>query len=163
MGGQIEIQNQRKINGEPVGDLRVRHSRLRGGQLEGPLVVRMIDELPIFAVAAVFAEGQTTVRDAVELRLKESDRIAAICRELGALGANIEEHQDGFTIEGGPPLQGGRVRPGKDHRMAMALAVAGLNARDPVTVEGSEIISESFPSFVRSLTQLGGSITEEDQ
>lgn len=163
MGARIEIRNRKQVHGEPIGDLQVQHSQLQGILLENPQVVRMIDELPIFAVAAAFAEGQTTVRDAGELRLKESDRITALSRELGALGVNIEEHQDGFTIQGSSTLQGGRVRPGKDHRMAMALTVAGLNARDPVVVEGSEIISESFPGFARSLAHLGASIIEEDK
>ena len=163
MGARIEIRNRKQIHGEPIGDLQVQHSRLKGILLENPQVVRMIDELPIFAVAAACAEGKTAVRDAGELRLKESDRIAALCRELNVLGVNIEEHRDGFTIQGGGPLQGGRVRPGKDHRMAMALAVAGMNAANPVIVEGAEIISESFPSFSRELTKLGGLIIKEEK
>ncbi|MFO8036249.1 MAG: 3-phosphoshikimate 1-carboxyvinyltransferase [Anaerolineales bacterium] len=163
MGARIEIRGLRQAHGEPVGDLRVRHSSLQGIQLGDPLVVRMIDELPVFAVAAACAEGETTVKDAGELRLKETDRISALREELRKLGVGIEEREEGFTIQGGAPLMGGRVGAHGDHRMAMALAVAGLNAEKPIEIEGAEMVEESFPGFGRTLKSLGGDVVMEGE
>lgn len=155
MGADIQVANPSEVSGEPVGDIIVRHSQLRGADISGALVVRMIDEFPAFAVAASFAQGVTTVRDAAELRLKESDRISAICQELRALGVQINETPDGFIVQGGRPLHGGAVQVHGDHRLAMALAVAGLAAQEPVVVQNAEIIAESFPGFVSTLHALG--------
>ncbi len=157
MGGEIEVENPRETCGEPVGDLRVRHSRLRGRTVSGELVVRMIDEFPAFAAAAAFAEGPTLVQDAGELRYKESDRISALCAELRALGVPAEEMPDGFRLPGGGAL-GGSVDPHGDHRLAMALAVMGLAARGPVQVAGAEIMRESFPDFAAVLAGLGAQL-----
>ncbi len=161
MGADIQISSLPELDGEPVGDLTVRASALHGTHVEGSLVVRMIDEFPAFAIAAAFAQGKTTVRQAEELRYKESDRIAAMCAELRALGVPVQEAQDGFCIQGGAPLRGGSVQSHGDHRLAMALAIAGLASQEPVTVEGAEVIDESFPTFVETLRKLGGQLTFE--
>ena len=158
MGADIHVENETEQAGEPVANLRVRSSRLCSGQVCGPLVVRMIDEFSVFGAAAAYAKGVTEVREAAELRLKESDRISTLVQELNALGADAKEQADGFTIAGGQSPLGGTATAHGDHRLAMAMAVAGLAARGPVTVEGAEIIDESFPGFVQSLRGLGARI-----
>jgi 3-phosphoshikimate 1-carboxyvinyltransferase len=158
MGADLRIANLAQQGGEPVGDLIIAHSQLQGIQVGGELVVRMIDEFPAFAVAAAFAEGDTVVSDATELRHKESDRISAMCRELSVLGVDVTEKPDGFTLRGGRLPQGGQVDPHGDHRLAMSLAVAGLASRSPVTVQNAAIIGESFPEFAQLLQSLGANI-----
>jgi len=160
MGAQIEVSNLHETCGEPAGDLTVRYRRLHGTQISGERVVRMIDEFPAFAAAAACAEGPTQVQDAQELRYKESDRIAALCVELRALGVAAEETPDGFILPGGG-VRGGQVDPHGDHRLAMSLAVAGLAAREPVRVSGAEIVRESFPEFIDALGSLGGQVLVE--
>jgi 3-phosphoshikimate 1-carboxyvinyltransferase len=155
MGGNIQISNQSQQHGEPVGDLMISHSKLQGTIISGATVVRMIDEFPIFAVAAAAAIGKTEVREAIELRHKESDRIASLCRELSILGVDIQELPDGFIINGGKIVSGGIVEPHGDHRLAMSLAVAGQMTQRPVTILGAQIIAESFPDFQESLSSLG--------
>jgi 3-phosphoshikimate 1-carboxyvinyltransferase len=115
----------------------------------------MIDEFPVFAVAAAYADGQTVVKDALELRHKESDRISALCKQLTEVGVSVQERPDGFVINGGAPMTGGTIDPHSDHRLAMSLLVAGLGAQEPVSVQRAEIINESFPQFLDSLTHLG--------
>lgn len=159
MGAELHFTNLGEQAGEPVGDLTVCHSRLRGVQVGGERVVRMIDEFPIFAVAAAYANGKTLVRDAEELRHKESDRISALGQELRRLGVDFSETEDGFIIQGGQPLSGGVVQSHGDHRLAMSLAVSGLAARQPVQVDGAEMIQESFPAFVAVLRALGASVS----
>ncbi len=159
MGAQIEVCDPREVGGEPVGDLVVRASQLEGGRVDGSRVVRMIDEFPIFAIAAAFAAGPTTVCQAEELRYKESDRIGQLCTGIGVLGGEAVEAPDGFTIIGGRTLSGGAVDVAGDHRLAMSFAVAGLASRTPVTVRGAESISESFPGFVTALESLGAKIS----
>jgi len=163
MGAQIEVQHLRQVHGEPVGDLRVRHSPLQGVFVGNPMVVRMIDEMPVFGVAAAYAEGETRVDDAGELRVKETDRISALSEELRELGVKIEEREEGFTIQGGTPLKGGRVKARGDHRMAMALAVAGLGAEGSVKIEGAEVVAESFPAFTQTLNALGGEVAFREE
>ena len=160
MGANIVINNQTISGGELVGDLLVTSSELTGSEVNGSMVVRMIDEFPIFAIAAALASGTTVVHDAHELRLKESDRIAMLAAELRVLGVNFEEHPDGFTIHGGK-LQGGTVESHGDHRLAMSLAVAGLAAQAPVIVQHTECTAESFPGFVETLQKLGADLTGE--
>lgn len=157
MGARIEITHRREVFGEPVGDVRVQASALRAGRVQGERVVAMIDEFPAFAAAALHAEGISTVRDAQELRYKESDRIAALVQEVRRLGGIAEEHPDGFDMSGGAVL-GGTAHPHGDHRLAMALAVAGLAGVKPVIVEQAEIIAESFPNFVATLQALGAQV-----
>src|SRR3970282_1356643 len=137
MGATLEEDGPRSPPGEPVASLTVRGRRLRGVTIGGALIPRVIDELPVLSVIAAAAEGRTVIRDAAELRVKESDRIAALARGLRARGAQVEERPDGMEILGGR-LRGGTVDAGGDHRVAMAFAVAGLLADGPVTVRGAE-------------------------
>ena len=161
MGADICITAQADRSGEPVGDLIIKYSRLHGTNICGEQVVRMIDEFPIFAIAAAYADGTTTVSEAAELRLKESDRIGVLCEELGKLGVQATEHPDGFTIHGGAPVQGGVLEPHGDHRLAMSLAVAGLASQAPVTIQDARIIEESYPEFTQTLQSLGGRLVVE--
>ena len=144
MGARISTVNERDEFGEPVGDVTLEAAPLHGVEIAGDLVVRSIDEFPALAAVAAFAEGETVVREAEELRYKETDRIAAIVAQLGALGAEVEECPDGFTVRG-VTLKGGTARANGDHRLAMSMALCGLRA--PVSVEGAEILNESFPEF----------------
>ncbi len=148
--------------GEPAAALHVRAAALCSVEVGGDLVVRAIDEFPIFAVAATQAQGTTVVREAAELRVKESDRIATVAAELRKMGADIEEHPDGMTVRGPTKLHGATVECHRDHRLAMALAVAGLVADGPTTVRGAEAIDDSFPGFVEAMQALGAPITWDD-
>lgn len=149
-------------DGEPVAAIGVRAGPLRGTVIAGDLVPRAVDELPILAVAAAGAEGPTEVRDAAELRVKESDRIRALATELGKMGVAIAERPDGFRVEGRPrgrdgaPFRGARVSSWGDHRLAMALVVAGLLADGETLVEGVDCIATSYPEFVATCRRLGG-------
>jgi 3-phosphoshikimate 1-carboxyvinyltransferase len=158
MGALLRLENQREINGEPIADLAIETSDLRGISVDGDWVVRMIDEFPIFAVLATQAQGETVVRDAEELRVKESDRIASLTLELRKLGAQIEERPDGFCIAGPTRLHGAVVDSHGDHRLAMSLAVAGLIADGDTTITHAEAYRESFPNFVELMRSLGGQI-----
>jgi 3-phosphoshikimate 1-carboxyvinyltransferase len=154
MGARIDVENARVQGGEPVADLTVRFSSLRGVEVGGGTVVRMIDEFPILAVAATQAHGTTVVRDAAELRVKETDRIVVIVEGLRAMGASIEPRPDGFIVEGPTPLKGALVDSGGDHRLAMALAVAGMIAEGETVIENSECIADSFPGFMALMQRL---------
>lgn len=153
MGASIAISNTHDTFGEPSGDVTLAAAPLHGIEIGGSLVVRSIDEFPAIAVAAAFAEGTTTVRDAEELRYKESDRIAAIVAQLRALGTDVSETPDGFSIRGGT-VSGGTTQANGDHRLAMSMALCGLRAPAPVTVCGAEILNESFPEFTSKLAEL---------
>ena len=154
MGARISLSGLHEEMGEPVADVTLEADRLKGVAITGDLVVRAIDEIPVLAAVAAFAEGETVVRDARELRYKETDRIAAVVAQLRALGVDVSEQPDGFTIRGGT-LTGGTARANGDHRLAMSMAICGL--RVPVTVEGAEILDESFPSFLTTLASLRAS------
>ena len=158
MGSQIEIYPKGEQGGEPTGDLLVRYSTLQATIVSGTMVVQMIDEFPAFALAAAFARGETRVSEAEELRHKESDRISVLVGELGKLGVQASENLDGFTIQGGVLPSPGQVEAHGDHRLAMALALAGLAGQGPVTVNGAQIIAESFPEFPTVLLELGADI-----
>jgi 3-phosphoshikimate 1-carboxyvinyltransferase len=158
MGAQITFQNVRERSGEPVADLEVRAAELRGATFSGEQIVTMIDELPVLAVAATQAQGATIVRDAAELRVKETDRIASTVAELRKMGANIEPTPDGFVIEGPTRLIGGALESQGDHRLAMAGAVAALAARGPSTIYGAEVTGDSFPGFETTLQALGANL-----
>ena len=147
MGANVMLENQREQAGEPVADIRVRHARLKAMELGGDMIPRAIDELPIIAVAASYAEGTTVIRDAAELRLKESDRIATTVSELRKMGARIEELPDGMRITGREALDGAVCESHGDHRIAMATAVAGLAARGQTVVTDTGWIDTSFPGF----------------
>jgi 3-phosphoshikimate 1-carboxyvinyltransferase len=167
MGADVTLHGERAVGGEPVADLAVRTSPLRGVEIGGPLVVRAIDELPILAVAATQAQGETVVRDAGELRVKETDRIATTVQELRRLGAEVEPRPDGFVVRGPTPLhspefvegQGTVVDSHGDHRLAMALAVAGLVARGQTRVHDVDCIADSFPGFQALVARLGGQLS----
>jgi 3-phosphoshikimate 1-carboxyvinyltransferase len=161
MGADIETQVTGSEYGEPSGDIKVRASKLHGARIEGPLVVRMIDEFPIFSIVAAMAEGETVVCDAEELRLKESDRIAVLSEELEGIGVDIQERPDGFRIHGGNGLKGGvSVKAHGDHRLAMAFSIASLVAEAPILVERAEVIEQSFPEFSRLVVELGAEVAE---
>jgi 3-phosphoshikimate 1-carboxyvinyltransferase len=156
MGADILLENQREVGDEPVADIVVRAGSLRGTEVKGEQVPRMIDEFPILAVVATQVQGMMVVSDAAELRVKETDRIANIAVELRKLGAHIEERSDGFVVEGPTPLVGAQVNSHGDHRLAMSLAIAGLVAEGETTIEGMECIADSFPGFEEILRALGG-------
>jgi len=158
MGAAVEQDPPRGEPGEPTSTVTVQGGRLRGVTIRGAIVPRVIDELPVLCVIAATAEGRTVVRDAAELRTKESDRIAVIAAGLRALGVAVKERPDGIEIRGGR-LRGGTVDAAGDHRIAMAFVVAGLLADAPVTVRGAEAVSVSFPGFFEALDGLGGKAT----
>ncbi len=154
MGADLAIEEERTVAGEPVADIVVRSSELRGVTAEGDLIVRMMDEIPALAVAAAFAHGPTTIRDAAELRVKESDRIATTVSQLSALGVGISARDDGMVIEGGTPPAGGNVGSFGDHRLAMALAAAALAGSGDVRIDEAEAVAVSYPDFWQHLEQL---------
>jgi len=154
MGAQIELGNFREASGEPVADFLVKTSPLHGVTVSGELIPRMIDEVPAFAVAACFASGRSVIRDAAELRVKEVDRLSALPSELKKLGARVEELEDGLVIEGGGGLKGARCTSYGDHRMAMALAVAGLVAEGETCIADPSCVDISFPGFFETLARL---------
>jgi 3-phosphoshikimate 1-carboxyvinyltransferase len=151
MGADITEENQRIVAGEPVADLRVKSSKLKGCTVEGDIIPRLIDEIPIIAVAATCAEGTTRIKDAEELRVKESDRLAVMARELTKMGAKITEYPDGMEISGGKILQGTETDSYTDHRVAMSLAIAALTAQGKTTIHRAEAASISYPNFVSTL------------
>lgn len=154
MNADIQLENQRIVAGEPVADIRVRYSRLKACEIAGDLIPRMIDEIPILAVAAVFAQGTTVIRDAAELRVKESDRLAVIASQLNRMGAQITELPDGLEITGNTPLTGTEVDSHTDHRITMSLAIAALNAQGITTIHGAEAATISYPDFTTTLQRL---------
>ena len=158
MGADISIENRRERGGEPVADITARHSRLRAVKVRGELVVRMIDEFPVFAVMATQAEGTTTVKDASELRVKESNRISALASELGQMGVSITERPDGFVVSGPQQLSAATVDSQSDHRLAMSLAIAAMLADGESNVQHSEAVQESFPGFADVLRVLGAEV-----
>jgi len=152
MGGDITCFNEKEVCGEPVCDLRVRYSKLHGTTVEGDIIPTLIDEIPAIAVAALFAEGKTIIKDAAELRVKESDRIEAMYTELSKMGASIVPMPDGMIIEGGKPLHGAALESYQDHRIAMSLTIAACNATSESTLEHAECVSISFPNFFKLLS-----------
>lgn len=156
MGANIQVENERVYGGEPIADLVVRSSTLHGVQVAGTIIPNLIDEIPVLAVAATCAHGRTEIRDAAELRVKETDRIAAMAENLQALGARVEVFDDGLAIEGRCRLRGTTVRSFDDHRIAMAMGVAGLVAEGETLIEGAECARISFPGFWEVLDRLAG-------
>ncbi len=149
MGAKVLLENIHETTGEPIGDVTVSHSELRGVDIGGSMIPRLIDELPIIAVMAAFANGETVIHDAHDLRRKESDRIVAVVDNLGAMGADVEELDDGFVVRGTGSLQGNELDSYKDHRIAMAFAVAGLAARGETVIKNAEWAEISFPEFFK--------------
>jgi len=153
MGADITLDNQREQAGEPVADIRVRFRKLKGVRINGNLIPRAIDEIPILAVAASYASGKTVIKDAAELRVKESDRISTMATELRKMGVNVSELPDGMEIMGRDMLDGAVCESNGDHRIAMSMAVAGLAARGDTVVRDIGWIDTSFPGFERILRQ----------
>lgn len=148
MGADIELLNVSEICGELRATLRVRPAQLKGIEIGGDIIPRLIDEIPVLAVAASLAEGETVIRDASELRVKETDRIRSVAEGLNALGAKVEELPDGLRIQGQPSLRGGQASSLGDHRLAMAWAIAGMLSQEGVSVEDMEAADVSYPDFL---------------
>ena len=154
MGAQIEVLNSRTEGGEPACDLLVRASSLHGITIAGHLIPTLIDELPVLAVLAAYADGTTIIRDAAELRVKESDRIASTTQALRQMGVRVTPTEDGMIIEGGAPVHGALVDSCMDHRIAMSMAVCGLAADGKTTIRDAECVDISYPSFFSDLSSL---------
>ncbi|NEP89737.1 MAG: 3-phosphoshikimate 1-carboxyvinyltransferase [Okeania sp. SIO2C2] len=154
MQANIIQENQRVVAGEPVADLRVGYSPLKACEISGAIIPRLIDEVPVLAVAAMFAEGTTVIKDAAELRVKESDRLMAMATQLQKLGGRVTELPDGLEITGGVALTGGDVESYGDHRVAMSLAIAALNATETTSIHQAEAASISYPNFTATLQQI---------
>lgn len=147
MGGNISYTDRRTVSGEEVADINVRTSSLHGTTVEGDIIPTLIDELPVIAVMAAYADGTTVIRDAAELRVKESDRIATVTENLRAMGCDMAPTDDGYIINGGRPLHGASIKTYKDHRIAMSFAVAALNADGETTLDDQSCVNISYPGF----------------
>ncbi len=156
MGADITLLNRHDRSGEPAADLLVRSSSLTGTCIEGSLIPALIDEIPILALAACFAEGETVIRDAAELKVKESNRLKVMTEGLSAMGAQVLETEDGMIIQGGAPLHGAVIDSRLDHRIAMTFAVAGLCADGETEIQGAECVNISYPQFYEDLNRLAG-------
>jgi 3-phosphoshikimate 1-carboxyvinyltransferase len=154
MEADITIENKQIVAGEPVANLRVRSCQLKGAEIGGNLIPRLIDEIPILAVAAVFAKGKTLIKDAEELRVKESDRIAVMASQLSKMGAVVTENADGLEIQGEGTLTGTEIEAHNDHRIAMSFAIAALNAQGTTTINGAQAVDISYPDFTETLQAL---------
>jgi 3-phosphoshikimate 1-carboxyvinyltransferase len=154
MGARLKIDHERLEAGEPLADIVVESSELKGIEVGGDIIPRVIDEIPVLAVAGCVARGKTVIRDAGELRVKESDRIATVVSELSRLGAQIEPLPDGMVIYGGRLLSGREVDSHFDHRLAMSLAIAGLTAAGETTIRHAQVAEVSYPAFWQTLQQL---------
>ena len=154
MGGDITVLNQKTSGGEPTCDLLVRSSSLKGVTVGGEIIPTLIDEIPMIAVMACFAEGTTIIKDAQELKVKESNRIDTVVTNLKAMGAHIEATDDGMIIEGGHPLHGAVIDSHLDHRIAMSFAVGALGADGETKIEGAECVKISYPEFYETLEKL---------
>ena len=159
MGADITLEQERTVAGEPVADVRVRCAAgeslpLKACTISGEIIPRLIDEIPILAVAAIFAQGTTHIRDAAELRVKESDRLAVIAQQLSKMGAIVTEYPDGLDITGGQPLHGAELDSYTDHRIAMSLAIAALRATGQTHIDRAEAASISYPNFVATLQHI---------
>ncbi|MDA1036509.1 MAG: 3-phosphoshikimate 1-carboxyvinyltransferase, partial [Chloroflexi bacterium] len=155
MGADVQVVNERIEGGEQVADLVARSSDLHAAEFSGDLIPRLVDEVPVLALAACFAKGTTVIRDAAELRVKESDRLQATTTELNRMGAHVEELDDGLRITGGHALAGANAKTYSDHRIAMTMGIAGLLASGTTTISAAETASISYPSFWDHLKSLG--------
>lgn len=154
MGADIQLMNHSTAGGEPVADLLVRHSALHGTVIEGELIPALIDEIPVIAVLAAYAKGTTVIRNAEELKVKESNRLGILVEELTAMGGNVEETSDGMIIHGGAPLQGASIDSRLDHRIAMSFAIAGLAAEGTTQLLRADCVNISYPGFYKDLREL---------
>ncbi len=155
MGADITLLNKNTDSGEPTADILVKSSTLHGTEIGGSIIPTLIDELPVIAAMACFAEGETVIRDAGELKVKESNRIEVMVRNLSAMGADVTETEDGMIIRGGRPLHGAVIDSKLDHRIAMTFAVAGLCAEGETEIKGAECVTISYPGFYQDLERLG--------
>lgn len=154
MGGNIRLLNENHDSGEPVADLLVTYSRLHGIRIDGALIPALIDEIPVIAIMAAYADGETIIADAAELKVKESNRIDVMVRNLSAMGADITGTDDGMIIRGGLPLHGALIHSMNDHRIAMSFAIASLLAEGTTVIEGAECVNISYPDFYKDLGKL---------
>lgn len=154
MGGQISLLNENTSSGEPAADIHVRSSSLKGTVIEGDIIPTLIDEIPVLAVLAAYAQGCTVIRDAAELKVKESNRIDVTVRNLKAMGADITATNDGMIIQGGKPLHGAVINSHLDHRIAMSFAVAALQAEGITDIQDADCVNISYPQFYRDLSSL---------
>ncbi len=154
MGGNITLLHENRDSGEPVADVLVSHSPLHGIEISGSIIPTLIDELPIIAIMAAYAEGTTVIADAAELKVKESNRIDVMVDNLTAMGADITGTEDGMIIKGGSPLHGALIHSMADHRIAMSFAVASLLADGTTSIEGGECVNISYPGFYKDLAAL---------
>ena len=154
MGANISYEDIREVSGEKVCDILVKSSDLTGCIVEGDMIPTLIDEIPIIAVMAALAEGETIIKDAAELKVKESDRIQTVVENLSAMGCDITATDDGMIIRGGAPLQGAKIKTHLDHRIAMAFAIAGCVAEGETTLDHPECVSISYPTFFETLRSL---------
>lgn len=154
MGADLTLLNERENGGEPVADLLVRHSNLNAAVIEGDIIPTLIDELPMIAVMACFAKGTTIIKDAAELKVKESDRIAVMADNLSRMGAHITATDDGMIIEGGYPIHGAVIDSHLDHRIAMSFAVAALAAEGETEIQDAACVKISYPKFYEDLLKL---------
>lgn len=154
MGGKLTLLNKRMQGAEPVADLLVESSSLSGTTIEGALIPTLIDEIPLIAVLACYAKGTTIIKDAAELKVKESNRIDTMVNNLKKMGAEIEATEDGMVIHGGKPLHGAIIDSNLDHRIAMSFTIAGLNADGETTIENSHCVYISYPAFYKDLQSL---------
>ena len=154
MGADLTLLNVKEDEGEPVANLLVRASSLHGTEIGGSIIPTLIDELPMIADMACFAEGTTVIRDAAELKVKESNRIAVMVENLSAMGADVTETADGMIIRGGRPLHGAVIESHLDHRIAMTFAVTALCAEGVTQINGAECVNISYPQFYQDLENL---------
>jgi len=154
MGAQLQVLEVREQNGELIGDLKVRSSKIRGGAIEGATTAAVIDEIPVLAVLGAASENGLIVRNAAELRVKESDRIATVAENLGRMGVSVRVLEDGMEISGKNRLHGAELGSFGDHRIAMAFAVAALVADGPSVIHGAEAAAVSFPEFYNTLERV---------
>lgn len=154
MGADLTLLNEHVVSGEPVADLLIRTSQLKATTIEGTIIPTLIDELPVIALMACFAEGTTIIRDAAELKVKESDRIQVMVDNLTAMGAHVEGTDDGMIIEGGHPLHGAVVDSHLDHRIAMTFAIAGKLASGETEITGAECVNISYPTYYQDMEML---------
>ena len=154
MGGNLILENERMVSGEPVADITVSSSSLKGITIGGDIIPTLIDEIPMLAVLACFADGDTVIKDAQELKVKESNRIDVMVKNLSAMGADIEATEDGMIIHGGKPLHGALIESHDDHRIAMSFAIASLAADGETSIDNPDCVTISYPDFYKDLERL---------
>ena len=155
MGADFEILNIRITDSETAGDILIRYSELKAVEIGGDLIPTLIDEIPVIAVMACFAKGTTVIKDASELKVKESNRIDVMVKNLSIMGADITATEDGMIITGGKPLTGATIDSMEDHRIAMSFAIAGLLSDGETTIKNANCVNISYPNFYKDLERLG--------